>query len=107
MLEGKTVGVVIPAHNEEKLLTTTVGGVPGFVDRIYVVDDASTDGTVAVARGIRDPRVEVIVHERNEGVGGAIITGYKRALAERMDVTAVMAADNQMEPDDLEEMAIA
>jgi glycosyltransferase involved in cell wall biosynthesis len=107
MLEGKTVGVVIPAHNEEKLLTTTVDGVPAFVDRIYVVDDASTDGTVAAARGIRDPRVEVIVHERNEGVGGAIITGYKRALAERMDVTCVMAADNQMDPGDLETMAFA
>src|ERR687886_435086 len=107
MLEGKTVGVVIPAHNEEKLLTTTVDGVPGFVDRIYVVDDASTDNTVGVARAIADVRVEVIVHERNEGVGGAIITGYKRALAERMDVTAVMAADNQMDPADLETMALA
>src|ERR687884_876230 len=107
MLEGKSVGVVIPAHNEEKLLATTVDGVPGFVDRIYVVDDASTDGTAGVARAIGDPRVEVIVHERNEGVGGAIVTGYKRALAERMDVTCVMAADNQMDPADLEPMAIA
>src|ERR687886_577362 len=107
MLEGKSVGVVIPAHNEEKLLATTVAGIPGFVDRIYVVDDASDDNTVGVARAIGDARVEVIVHERNEGVGGAIVTGYKRALAERMDVTAVMAADNQMDPDDLEEMAIA
>src|SRR5919199_519942 len=107
MLEGKTVGVVIPAHNEEKLLTTTVDGVPGFVDRIYVVDDASTDGTVAAAGALDDARVEVIAHERNEGVGGAIVTGYKRALAERMDVTAVMAADNQMDPDDLEPMALA
>src|ERR687886_107663 len=107
MLEGKTVGVVIPAHNEEKLLTTTVDGVPGFVDRIYVVDDASTDDTVAVARAIADVRVEVIVHERNEGVGGAITRGKRRALAGRMAVTAVMAADNQMDPADLEPMALA
>src|ERR687885_712334 len=107
MLERKTVGVVIPAHNEEKLVAVTVAGIPGFVDRIYVVDDASTDNTVGVARAIADPRVEVIVHERNEGVGGAIITGYKRALVERMDVTCVMAADNQMDPADLETMALA
>ena len=102
MLEGKRVAVVIPAYNEEQLVAPTVSGVPEFVDRIYVVDDRSKDGTVSAVRDLKDPRVELIEHERNEGVGGAIITGYRRALAERMDVTAVMAADNQMDPGDLE-----
>ena len=77
-------------------------GIPGFVDRIFVVDDASTDATAERARAIDDPRVEVIVHDRNGGVGAAIVTGYKRALAARMDATAVMAGDNQMDPDELE-----
>src|SRR5205823_6865537 len=49
----------------------------------------------------RDPRVEVVQHERNRGVGAAIVTGYKRAIAERIDVTCVMAADNQMDPTEL------
>jgi glycosyltransferase involved in cell wall biosynthesis len=102
VLEGKRVAVVIPAYNEEQLIAPTVSGVPEFVDRIYVVDDRSKDGTVASVRDLNDPRVELIEHERNEGVGGAIISGYRRALAERMDVTAVMAADNQMDPGDLE-----
>ena len=102
MLEGKRVAVVIPAYNEEQLIAPTVSGVPEFVDRIYVVDDRSKDGTVAAVRDLSDPRVELIEHERNEGVGGAIISGYRRALAERMDVTAVMAADSQMDPGDLE-----
>ena len=102
MLEGKKVAVVVPAHNEEGLIGATLQGIPGFVDRIYVVDDASTDATAERARAVEDPRVEVITHDRNRGVGAALVTGYKRALAERMDATAVMAGDNQMDPDELE-----
>ena len=101
MLDGKRVAVVIPAYNEETLLPATIEGIPNFVDAIYVVDDASKDKTVAAARNVHDRRVHVLEHERNEGVGAAIVTGYKRAMADRVDVTAVMAADNQMPPDDL------
>jgi glycosyltransferase involved in cell wall biosynthesis len=101
MLEGKSVAVVVPAHNEEALIATTLRGIPSFVDRIFVVDDASKDATAERARDLGDARVEVIAHERNRGVGAAIVTGYKRALLERVDVTAVMAADNQMPPEDL------
>ena len=102
MVAGKRVAVVVPAHDEERLIEATLSGVPGFVDRIYVVDDASGDGTVECASGVADPRVEVVRHERNRGVGAAIVTGYRRALAEGVDVTCVMAADNQMDPADLE-----
>src|SRR5204863_1544326 len=102
MLDGKRVAVVVPAHDEEKLIAETVGSIPYFVDRILVVDDASRDKTAEVVRGLEDPRVELIVHEQNLGVGGAIMTGYKRALEGRLDVTAVMGADAQMDPADLE-----
>jgi glycosyltransferase involved in cell wall biosynthesis len=102
MLEGKRVAVVVPAHDEEGLIAATLQGIPGFVDRIYVIDDKSNDATAERARAVDDPRVEVITHDRNRGVGAAIVTGYKRALAERMDATAVMAGDNQMDPDELE-----
>jgi glycosyltransferase involved in cell wall biosynthesis len=102
MLEGKSVAVVVPAYGEEELIATTLGGLPGFVDRIYVVDDASTDATAERADGFGDSRVEVIRHERNVGVGAAIVTGYRRALADGADVVSVMAADNQMDPAELE-----
>ena len=105
MLEGKTVAVVVPAYNEERLIAETIAGIPDFVDRIVVVDDKSRDATVERARAAGDPRVEVVVHEKNQGVGAAIVTGYKRALAERVDVTAVMAGDNQMDPAELESLA--
>jgi glycosyltransferase involved in cell wall biosynthesis len=101
MLDGKTVSVVVPAHNEEGLIGPTLAGIPSFVDRIYVVDDASSDATADRAAASGDPRVELIRHERNQGVGAAIVTGYKAALRERMDVTCVMAGDNQMDPDEL------
>ena len=106
MLEGKRVAVVVPAHDEQELIATTLAGIPGFVDRVYVVDDGSRDATAERARGVDDPRVEVVAHERNRGVGAAIVTGYKRALADGMDVTAVMAADNQMDPGDLGTLAL-
>jgi glycosyltransferase involved in cell wall biosynthesis len=103
MIEGKRVAVVVPAYNEELLLGDTLASIPAFVDRIYVVDDASRDGTVGRAHNAAaaDPRIAVIVHDRNRGVGSAIVTGYRRAIEERYDVTAVMAADNQMPPEDL------
>jgi glycosyltransferase involved in cell wall biosynthesis len=105
MLEDTRVAVVVPAHDEEKLVATTLAGIPAFVDRIYVVDDGSRDATAERARGVGDRRVEVIAHDRNRGVGAAIVTGYKRALAEGIDVACVMAADNQMDPADLELLA--
>jgi len=101
MLEGKRVAVVVPAFDEERLVGQTIRGIPDFVDRIYVVDDASRDGTSAQAEAVGDPRVQLIRHERNSGVGAAIATGYRLALADEIDVTCVMAADNQMDPAEL------
>jgi glycosyltransferase involved in cell wall biosynthesis len=103
MLDGKRVAVVVPAYNEAVLLPETLAGIPGFVDRVYVVDDASTDATAERARaaGASDPRIVLVSHERNSGVGAAIVSGYRRAIEERSDVTCVMAADNQMDPAEL------
>jgi glycosyltransferase involved in cell wall biosynthesis len=106
MLDGKTVAVVVPAYDEEALVGSTLASIPAFVDRIIVIDDASRDATAERAR-IEDERVEVVVHERNRGVGAAIVTGYKRAVAQEVDVTCVMAADRQMDPEDLETLAQA
>ena len=101
MLEGKRVAVVVPAFDEERLVGETIRGIPEFVDRILVVDDASRDGTIDAAEAVGDPRVHVLRHEHNAGVGAAIATGYRRALEEDTDVTCVMAADNQMDPGEL------
>jgi glycosyltransferase involved in cell wall biosynthesis len=104
--EGRTVAVVVPAYNEEALVGSTVSGIPAFVDSIIVVDDCSKDETAVRAQNA-DKRVEVIAHERNQGVGAAIVTGYRRAIAIGVEVTCVMAADGQMDPDDLETLVRA
>ena len=101
MFEGKRVGVVVPAYDEEALIAATIGGIPPLVDRIIVVNDGSSDATTERAQEAGDPRVEVLSHERRSGVGAATLTGYRRALAEGLDVVVVMNGDNQMDPDDL------
>jgi glycosyltransferase involved in cell wall biosynthesis len=105
MLDGNRVAVVVPAYDEERLVGETLRGIPDFVDRIYVVDDASHDATAERAREVGDERVELIRHEQNAGVGAAIVSGYKRSLEEGNDVTCVMAADNQMDPIELPDLA--
>jgi glycosyltransferase involved in cell wall biosynthesis len=107
MISDKTIAVVVPAYDEEPLIAGTIAAMPAFVDRIYVIDDASRDATADRAReaAAADPRLTVIVHERNGGVGAAIVTGYRQALADGIDVVAVMAGDNQMDPDELDAIA--
>ncbi len=95
------VAVVIPAFNEERAVAAAVESVTEFVDRIIVVDDASTDATSANARDAGDATAMIVRHAENRGVGAAIVTGYRAALADRCDVVAVMAGDGQMDPADL------
>ncbi len=101
VLHEHKIGVVIPAYNEEKLIRATVEGIPPYVSRIFVINDASIDSTAQVLESIKDPRLHVITHEINQGVGAAILHGYKRALKENMDLIVVMGGDNQMNPDQL------
>lgn len=106
MYRDLTIAVVIPAFNERRAIARTIATVPPLVDHVLVIDDASTDDTTAhaeaaAAASALPARVEVIRHPANRGVGGAIATGYRRALALGADVAVVMAGDGQMDPDDL------
>jgi glycosyltransferase involved in cell wall biosynthesis len=98
---GARVAVIVPAYRESRLIGRMIRRVPGLVDRIYVVDDASDDETAAAAARAGDPRVTVIRHAVNRGVGAAICSGYACALAAGADVLVVMAGDDQMDPEDL------
>jgi len=106
MFQGRRVCVVIPAYNEQRLIGGVLDTMPDLVDRMIVVDDGSTDApaqALCAAQSRLGERLRVVRHERNGGVGAAIISGYKAALEEleAKDLVAVMAGDAQMDPAEL------
>lgn len=98
MFNGAVVAAVVPAYREERMIARVIETMPEFVDHIVVVDDCSPDDTRGAALAVGDPRVHVVRHEENQGVGGAIITGHRRAMELGADVDVVMAGDAQMDP---------
>jgi len=101
---GSRVVAIVPAYNEEPRIARVLSTMPPWIDAIVVVDDASTDGTSGRARSLGDPRVDLVRHETNRGVGAAVVTGYRSALAtpgRPDDAFVVMAGDGQMDPADL------
>lgn len=106
MYQNQSVAVVVPCFNEEKAIVKVIETMPDFVDAIYVIDDASSDKSVENAKATKDPRLRVIKHENNMGVGRAIATGYQYALGNGSDIVAVMAGDGQMNPEDLESVIL-
>jgi glycosyltransferase involved in cell wall biosynthesis len=101
MWRQRTVAVIVPAYDEQRIIGRTLARVPDCVDRVYVVDDCSRDETTQRVRAVRDARIVLIAHPSNRGVGAAIATGYGQALRDGCELLAVMAADDQMDPADL------
>lgn len=108
MFANKKIALVVPAHDEERLIGPTLESAPAIIDRIFVIDDGSQDATAEVVRqcASRDPRIELISHGRNLGVGQAIITGYRRSSQEGCDITVVVGGDNQMPLDQVEDLLL-
>lgn len=98
MFQNKKVVVVMPAYNAEKTLLKTYNEVmeQGVVDKVILVDDASPDNTVKVARNL--PLTRVFVHERNLGYGGNQKTCYRLALEEGADIVIMVHPDYQYTP---------
>lgn len=95
---NKTLAVVIPSFNAASTIASVIKSVPGIVDWIIVVDDASPDRLEDVIRGIPDPRIIYLKHATNQGVGGAMVTGFKKGLELKADFVAKIDADGQMDP---------
>ncbi len=94
------IAVVIPAFRVEREIQTVLAGIPGFVRRIIVVDDASPDSSADLvsAAAKRDKRITLIRHAKNQGVGGAMETGFKKAVEYKSDIIVKVDGDGQMDP---------
>jgi glycosyltransferase involved in cell wall biosynthesis len=98
MYKDLRVAAIVPAYNESLLIAKTIRTMPDFIDHIVVIDDCSTDDTADKAVAAGDPRLVLIRHKRNTGVGGAVLDGHRRALKLGADVNVVMGGDAQMDP---------
>lgn len=97
-LGGIQVGVVIPAYRVAGHVEKVIRGIPSWIPSIIVVDDQSPDDTAARVERLGDRRVTLIRHARNEGVGGAMATGFAEAIRQELDIAVKMDGDDQMDP---------
>ncbi len=96
MYKEYCVTTVVPAHNEARHICRVAESIPAFVDHVIVVDDGSEDGTSEAALSCEDPRLIVLRTPFNQGVGGAVVFGYRKALELGSDIIVKMDGDGQM-----------
>jgi len=98
-LNSPVVAVVIPCFRVTGQILDVITAIGPEVSQIFVVDDGCPDGSGALVQTKSiDPRVRVIFHEKNQGVGGAVVTGYKAALAAAANIIVKLDGDGQMDP---------
>lgn len=93
------VAVVIPCYKVTRHIQEVIDGIGDEVQQIYVVDDACPEGSGRlVEENVKDQRVQVLFHSENQGVGGAVLTGYRAAIDGGADVIVKVDGDGQMDP---------
>lgn len=104
MFNDKRIAVVIPSYKVAKHIEEVVRSLPTFVDHIIVVDDACPQHSGKIIKELGLPKVTVVEHEYNMGVGGAVLTGYQEAFRLQCDVIVKVDGDGQMDPAYVETM---
>ena len=96
------IAAIVPSYRVHAHILDVLGRIGEECTAIYVVDDACPDGSGRLVRErCRDPRVRVIFHETNQGVGASVMTGYRAAMADGADVLVKIDGDGQMDPADM------
>lgn len=92
------IAVVIPSYRVSRHILEVIASIGSMVDQIIVVDDACPDGSGALVKSqCKDERVIVLTHEVNQGVGGAVLTGYRHAIDSGADIIVKVDGDGQMD----------
>lgn len=97
MFQGRRVFVVIPCYKVAGQVAGVLAAIPEYVDGIVAVDDASPDETSTILAAIDDPRLDVVRHQQNRGVGGAMISGFNRAAELGAEIMVKVDGDGQMD----------
>ena len=92
------IAVVVPCYRVAEQIARVIQGIPGWVQTIVCVDDCSPDDSSERLSRLKDPRVVLIKHQHNQGVGGAVVTGYEESLRRGADIIVKMDGDDQMDP---------
>lgn len=92
------IAVVIPCYLVENTIEKVIRSIPSFVEWIICVNDCSPDKTVEKILSVDDPRVTLLSHVKNQGVGGAVLTGYSHALNVGARIIVKLDGDGQMDP---------
>ncbi|MFC3878572.1 glycosyltransferase family 2 protein [Algoriphagus namhaensis] len=98
---NKRITVVIPCYKVSKQIRGVIHLIPEFVDKIIVVDDACPENSGALVKEMDISIVEVIFHKKNKGVGGAVISGFKKAIELQSDIVIKLDGDGQMNPNEI------
>ncbi|MCC6300472.1 MAG: glycosyltransferase family 2 protein [Anaerolineales bacterium] len=100
------IAVVVPCYRVEREIQSVLQGIPKYVKRVIVVDDASPDSTseIVAALAKKDKRIFLIRHEKNQGVGGALATGFRKALELGAQVVVKIDGDGQMDSSRMPEL---
>lgn len=101
MRANHTIAVVIPAYRVAAQIEAVISAMPVEVDTIIVVDDASPDDLAARVAALSDPRLSLIRHSENQGVGGATVTGMQAAIRGGFQIVVKCDGDGQMDPADI------
>ncbi|PLW92291.1 MAG: glycosyl transferase family 2 [Marinilabiliales bacterium] len=106
MSSSDKTAVVIPAYKVSRHIEKVIEGIPGFINFIIVVDDKCPQNSGKIAEELikKDHRINVVFHEKNGGVGAAVISGYQKAIELGADYIVKMDGDGQMDPEYLDKL---